>query len=162
MKDLTNLVFPIIPCAPTTVPLTQYEGLLFPMVPSNTQEGDMRVSMEFEMGEQKEYPELNTKGKGTQDTSTSSSVSTLKPLDESFVPTRPSTLASTSSMILVSYEFLKSLVDSQSITNTRLQKAKAEAMIIYGYIQSWVWVTLAMTEAILESAHQATMPDLWT
>ncbi|KAF3627956.1 hypothetical protein FXO38_28496 [Capsicum annuum] len=159
-SEATTLLFPYFVqrlCDDARVPKS--EGPI-PIEPIDKHRGDMGVSMEFDMTEQREAPELSTQGEGTPATSILALAFTLESVGTSLVPHRPSTSAVASGMMFVSSEFLQSLVDSQSITNIPLQNVKDEVVTLYGQIQPWVWTTLKIVEATLESVHWATMSEL--
>lgn len=66
----------------------------------------MDKRIDFEMGEKREALDMSTQGNGTLATSTSILTSTLKPFGTFLVPLHPSTIISTTGMVLVFQYFL--------------------------------------------------------
>lgn len=111
MKDLACLALSRRPSGIAIVPPTNSKGQLVPTKPTDVQTKDVGKGINFIIREQRERPKVSTQGKATPGSSILAPTSTSKPVSVSSRTTNPSTLAVVSSMVLVSYAILHSLVD---------------------------------------------------
>lgn len=72
----------------------------------------MGVNVDLEIGEHREEPNLSTQRKGTLVTFSSAPALTLEKVGVSIEPTHPSITAPVAGMIMITQEFLQSLVYS--------------------------------------------------
>lgn len=77
----------------------------------------MGVSIDIEMGAQREALNLRTQGEVTLTTSSQALASMSKPVGASSLPPYPPTIATSTGITLVSYEFFHNIVNSQRFTD---------------------------------------------
>lgn len=80
MKDSSCSALLKRPIGFTTVCMTKFEGPLVPTEPNEVQRLDVEEAIDFMIEEQRETPEVSTKGEGTLETSTSALASTSEPV----------------------------------------------------------------------------------